>query len=239
MITKALALLVVALVATQAPTPPTCTLHLKGGKWAGSCGSLIEGEMTSLSIAPAAAITSGVWKKGETPTGVWAGSVVVGDYPATPVEIELYGEGVGAMRTLFGWFPVSHFASAKGALDIDIDSRHEVPPSGVDREIVQRAMKLLSSEAVWNRADNRDCPANATTWSIYCAMVKATMEVAGAFHHRRPALQVVRAIVDERTVDRPYNHRLMDYNNDRTTGLDDVQSLFAEAIKRIDAAMAK
>jgi hypothetical protein len=69
-------------------------------------------------------------------------------------------------------------------------------------------------------------------------MEKATIDVTGAFHHRRPALQVVRAIVDERTVNRPYQHRLMDYNNDPTTRLEDVRSLFAEAIRRIDATSA-
>jgi hypothetical protein len=67
-------------------------------------------------------------------------------------------------------------------------------------------------------------------------MEKATVEVASAFHHRRPALQVVRAIVDERTANRRYGHRLMGYNNDPTTHLSDVQSLFDEALKRIDAA---
>jgi hypothetical protein len=66
-------------------------------------------------------------------------------------------------------------------------------------------------------------------------MEKATIEVSGAFHHRRPALQVVREIVDERTAGRPYEHRLMDYNNDPATRLEDVQSLYAEALKRIDA----
>lgn len=40
-------------------------------------------------------------------------------------------------------------------------------------------------------------------------------------------------IVDERTTGRPYHHRLMDYNNDPSTRLQDVQSLFAEALRRI------
>jgi hypothetical protein len=43
----------------------------------------------------------------------------------------------------------------------------------------------------------------------------------------------VREIVDERTKTRNYHHRMMDYNNDPTTTLADVRSLFAEAIARI------
>ena len=64
-------------------------------------------------------------------------------------------------------------------------------------------------------------------------MEKAEIEVTGGFHHRRPAGELVREIVDERTKARNYNHRLMDYNNDPTTKLEDVRSLFAEAMARI------
>ena len=62
-------------------------------------------------------------------------------------------------------------------------------------------------------------------------MKKATIEITGGFHHRRPALQVVRIIIQERRGNPPYHHRLMDYNNDKTTNLTDVQSLFREALK--------
>lgn len=57
--------------------------------------------------------------------------------------------------------------------------------------------------------------------------------MTGGFHHRRPAGELVREIVDERAKNRNYNHRMMDYNNDPTTKLADVRSLFAEALARI------
>jgi hypothetical protein len=98
---------------------------------------------------------------------------------------------------------------------------------------IERTEAILSKDTAWNRADNRERPANATTWSIYCAMEKATTEVTGGFHHRRPALEVVRKIVDDKTATRNYHHRLMDYNNDPATSLNDVQTLFTEALKRI------
>ena len=46
-------------------------------------------------------------------------------------------------------------------------------------------------------------------------------------------MELVRQIVDERTTGRNYDHRLMDYNNDPSTTLADVHSLFAEAMSRI------
>jgi hypothetical protein len=98
---------------------------------------------------------------------------------------------------------------------------------------VKRAAVILSSERVWNRADTRECSPADTKWSIYCAMEKATVEVAGGFHHRRLALQVVRKIVEERSAGKPYKHRLMDYNNDPATRFADVQTLFTEALQRM------
>ena len=76
-------------------------------------------------------------------------------------------------------------------------------------------------------------PDGASTWSIYCAVERAQREIAGAFHHRRPAGELVREIVEDRTKNRNYQHRMMDYNNDATTHLSDVKSLFAEAVARI------
>jgi len=227
-----------ALLLASHPAPPTCSLRWTSGRWQGSCGKLLDGEATSLSVAPSAAIMTGVWRHGDAPSAVWAGTVTVGKDAPADVEIETYPDGSGVMRTLLGWFAVSRLAAAKDGLRFDVDSSREVPPSAIDREIVERANAILSSEAIWNRADDRKCPPDARTWSIFCAMQKATIEAAGAFHHRRPALEIVRAIVDERSAGRSYQHRLMDYNNDPTTRLEDVRSLFAGALERIDAAAA-
>jgi hypothetical protein len=149
------------------------------------------------------------------------------------VEIEIYDDGTGAVRTYNGWFPLTGFSTTADAMHFQLDGKHEVAANAVDREILERASTVITSEAVWNRADNRKCPANATTWSIYCAVEKAMIEVTGGFNHRRPAGQVVRRVVDTRSKDRNYNHRMMDYNNDPRTTLSDVRTLFAEAIAQI------
>ena len=149
------------------------------------------------------------------------------------VEIEIYEGGAGVIRTYEGWFPVTGFSLGGDTMTFQFDGKHEVPPNAVDRAILERAATVITSDAVWNRADNRKCPADAKTWSIYCAVERAMIEVTGGFNHRRPAGQLVRQIVETRSADRTYSHRMMDYNNDPRTTLADVRSLFAEAIAGI------
>jgi hypothetical protein len=209
----------------------TCQFQSANGLWTGSCGVLFA-EHRTLTIAPAKSITTGVWQKGATPTAVWSGQMTDSASSPYAVEVEIYSGGSGIVRTEFGWYAVSGFALSPTDLRFQIDTSREIIPNELDRQILRRAATILSSASTWNRADNRRCPTTATTWSIYCALERATIEVTGGFHHRRPALEVVRQIVEERTAGRNYNHRLMDYNNDSTTSLNDVQSLFAEALKR-------
>ncbi|MGA8702158.1 MAG: hypothetical protein WB625_10970 [Candidatus Sulfotelmatobacter sp.] len=57
---------------------------------------------------------------------------------------------------------------------------------------VIRARQILNSQSKWNRADTRVCPADARTFSLYCALEKATDEVSGKFEHRGAAMQEAR-----------------------------------------------
>lgn len=149
------------------------------------------------------------------------------------VEVEIYPGATGVIRTYAGWYPVSGWSATDGTLHFRVDVTKQVAPNSMDRRILQRAAAILNADSVWNRADNRKCAESARVWSIYCAVQKAAIEVTGGFHHRRPAAELVRVIVEERTKDRSYEHRLMDYNNDPTTTLADVRTLFAQAIARI------
>jgi len=106
------------------------------------------------------------------------------------------------------------------------DSSVRPPITNADLEIVKRAQRILGSPSKWNRADNRECPAGAKTFSLYCALQTATKEVAGKSEHRGAALQEARFVIDEIAADRDYNHRLMDYNNDPTTTFADIQEVF-------------
>lgn len=228
----ALALLAMTAALSGAPAPADCQFHPLANRWQGSCGPLFD-ENRTLTLAPAKAITTGTWRKDVHPAAVWSGDMTEEGNPNQPIELEIYDGGSGVLRTIYGWFPVTGFTSTAELVSFRIDPSHEVPPSDLDREIVKRAATILSSTSVWNREDNRKCPSGGTKWSIYCAMEQATVDVTGAFNHRRPALEVVREIVDQRSAGRKYHHRLMEYNNDPTTRLEDVQSLFAEALARM------
>ena len=114
---------------------------------------------------------------------------------------------------------------AAGGGDDNPDARP--PVTKADVRIVQRAREILNSQSEWNRADTRVCPADAKTFSLYCALEKATNEVSGKFEHRGAAMQEARFVIDEIAPNRKnYNHRLMDYNNDPTTTFADIQKFF-------------
>ena len=108
----------------------------------------------------------------------------------------------------------------------DDDSNARPPVTSADLRIVKRARELLDSPAKWNRADNRVCPPQAKTVSLYCAFEMATIEIGGKAEHRGAALQEARFVIDELTVNRHYEHRLMNYNNDPRTSFADIQEVF-------------
>ncbi len=121
-----------------------------------------------------------------------------------------------------GQSPVGQYAGS--AAD---DPEAHPPVTKTDVQIVQRAREILNSESKWNRADTRVCPADAKTFSLYCALEMATDEVSGKFEHRGAAMQEARFVIDEIAPDKKnYHHRLMDYNNDPTTTFADVQKFF-------------
>ncbi|HLK64848.1 MAG TPA: hypothetical protein VKU19_15490 [Bryobacteraceae bacterium] len=100
------------------------------------------------------------------------------------------------------------------------------PVTKADLEIVKRARQIIDSPARWNRADNRICPKDAKTFSLYCAIEKATDEVSGNFEHRGAAMQEARFVIEEVAPKKDYAHRLMGYNNDPTTTFADLQRVF-------------
>ncbi len=108
------------------------------------------------------------------------------------------------------------------------------PVSEADLRIVHRAREILNSPAKWNRADNRECPAAQQTYSLYCALEKATVEVSNQFEHRGAVMQQARFAIDEVLAKgNHYEHRLMNYNNDPKTTFADVQRFFTIVEERI------
>jgi len=224
---RLLSLLLATSVHAAMPQLVNCQLTRKidTSHWNGQCGTSTFDGVAAKSVA------TGSWREDVRPILVVTGTIGAG--PGSDVELEIYENGSAILRTEGGWFWVKDVARSSTTLTFHADRADLAGPSDLDRRIVQRAATLLSTESSWNRADDRQCPSGQQTLSIYCALERATKEVTGGFHHRRPALEIVRQIVDERSVNRNYAHRLMDYNNDRSTRLSDVQSLFTEALARM------
>lgn len=111
------------------------------------------------------------------------------------------------------------------------------PVTPADVQIVRRAREILDAPSKWNRADTRVCLPHANTFSLYCALEKATNELTGKFEHRGAAMQQARFVIDEIAPQKNYHHRLMDYNNDPATTFGDVDIFFRKLQDRVAAQL--
>jgi hypothetical protein len=136
-------------------------------------------------------------------------------------------------KTILSFSAISILAMGIQAPGIVDDSNVRPPVTKADIEIVKRAREFLNSPAKWNRADTRECPANEKTFSLYCALEKATEGVSAHFEHRGAAMQQARFVIDDIAPNRNYDHRLMGYNNDPTTTFADIQRVFTLLETRI------
>jgi hypothetical protein len=147
--------------------------------------------------------------------------------PRSPIHV--------AILVLFAALPVSRLAGQDNPRADDPDARPPVAQS--DLQIVKRAQQIVNAPSKWNRSDTRACPAHAKTFSIYCALEKATNDVSGKFEHRGAAMQEARFVVEGMAPGRNYHHRLMDYNNDPSTTFADLQEFFRRLESRISTRL--
>ncbi|GAB3367264.1 hypothetical protein GCM10027431_10670 [Lysobacter rhizosphaerae] len=112
------------------------------------------------------------------------------------------------------------------------------PVSIKDVEILDKADALLANESDWNRNDTRECPPDAQTLSLFCALQKASIGVLGSYDHRRVALQEVRFAIEDVSGGREFEHRLMDFNNLPATTFADIKKVLAIARAKVAARLA-
>jgi hypothetical protein len=166
------------LMAATSKTPTalsTCTFA-GNSVVTGSCGSIFN-QTPAMTLRPADSVVGGVWRSGSSPSTVWFGDMTDQGYPNAPIQLQIYGADSGIFQTVYGWFPVTQYRTTPSGITFEMDAVHEVSPNALDAQIIHRAAEILSSPAVWNRSDNRKCPPNATTWSIFCAGVRAIEEL--------------------------------------------------------------
>lgn len=105
-------------------------------------------------------------------------------------------------------------------------------PTQQDVRIIETAQKLLSDPSQWTRNDEQQCNLDATAWTLFCALQKASYDVLGQFELRRPALEEVRLVVEQKA-GRTFERRLIDYNNLPTTTFQDIQQVLAASLQKI------
>ncbi len=160
--------------ATPQPSPllSTCTFTTGSSAITGSCGRLFD-QVPRMRLRPSDAVVGGVWRSGSLPKAVWYGDMTDEGYPNPAIQLQIYSGASGILQTIYGWFPVTGYRTTSSGFVFDLDGVNEVPPNAVDARIIRRAAEIVSSTAVWNRADDRNCRPGATTYSIYCASEKA------------------------------------------------------------------
>lgn len=108
-----------------------------------------------------------------------------------------------------------------------------LPQTEYDVAILERAIELLADEDDWSKQDDRTCGPNKEGLSLYCALRRASVEVAGEFEHRAAALQEVRYEIERQNPTTEYAHRLMDYNNDESTRFEDMHTMLRNALDEL------
>jgi hypothetical protein len=145
---------------------------------------------------------------------------------------------VGVLLTFFASFPRATLAQNTAVPSSADLERRDQPVTDEDLRILQRANRILASAAVWNRHDTRVCNPTDRTWSLFCALDKASLEVLGEYRHRQVALQEVRFAVEDATKGIEFEHRLMDYNNLPSTKFEDIKHVLKVATDRVAARLA-
>jgi hypothetical protein len=101
-------------------------------------------------------------------------------------------------------------------------------PAGETVRILEIASALLADEAVWDCSPVRtDDPVNGR-YTLYSALATACHEVTGRYSHRHPALEAVRAEIQDRVPGRRWKHRLAEFNAE--SSFEDVKAVLTSAI---------
>lgn len=91
------------------------------------------------------------------------------------------------------------------------------PPGGAapaeqSARILEIADALLADETVWDRSSIRTDDPVSGRYTLYSALATARHEVTGRYLHRHPALEAVRAEIEDRAPGRQWKHRLAEFN---------------------------
>jgi hypothetical protein len=229
--------------AALAQSEITCDLQRKDAAFEGSCS--VPCSVNALAVnfdgADAKRACDGPPRnvmaslKSTSTPGRWLGEMQ-GVQPEDPKRFEVVPNKTvaGAVGRLpFGWFAVADLQNTPERISLRLDASKQVRPTADDVAIIERATALIPNAQVWNKADNRECPAGQAKLSLFCALMQATNEISGGVHYRQPAMQAVREELNKVDKSRIKTHRIMDYNNHADTTLEEIHALLSRAKTRV------
>ena len=123
-----------------------------------------------------------------------------------------------------------HLQIEKQSITFRVDDDPKVPVTEEDLRMIVIAKKMLSEEKYWHKEDDRNCDDDLAnkSFSIYCALRMASLEVEEKYNHRNAVLQKLRHLIEEKFPNKKWKHRLMDFNNMPEVTFADVQEMLAK-----------
>ncbi|HJR35951.1 MAG TPA: hypothetical protein VJ817_13435 [Gemmatimonadales bacterium] len=182
----------------------------------------------------------------------WRGNISL---PATDVAFEIATDGSSrtpdrfVFRTGLTWLLVKEWrqvdpaqppcaACQRGSRDIllVLDLVNPPPATEDDLTILRAALAGLDRIRQWNRQEVQSCPgADPANTGLFCLLYTTVETRMGRYHHRQPALQLVRSVIFERWRDRITSHQLVDFNNHPATTMADMRTVLEVALERASA----
>lgn len=138
-----------------------------------------------------------------------------------------------------GWFTFDSLQFERNALSFTIDHDPDVPFVKSDLDIIQKTKALLSTPDQWHQNDDRDCEDDSDngSYSLFCALQAASIEVEGSYNHRNAVMQLVRHQINEYYPGRKWAHRLRDFNNMAETTYEKIRAFLEQAEQTISQAL--
>jgi len=171
----------------------------------------------------------------------WRGAFLL---PTQEINFEIVREQEGTpgerivLRSSMAWVTVREWRetrpmgiAAYGGAELVFDLA-EYPKAGPDDiAILEAAIGAFDTLRAWDREDDRNCGNDAAEKTgLFCLLAHAVEARMGRYHHRQPALELMRRVILERWSDRLAGHALMDFNHHSATTLGDLRSALEAAL---------
>jgi hypothetical protein len=205
---------------------------LRGACWADPTEPRAQGGLSSFWPSDSVQILMTAGPREPPP---WRGNISL---PGLELSFEVAREHTApdrsrvVLRTGLFWLVVTEWLPTdRGGASLVFGLTDHPGASADDVAILDAALAGLDSIPRWDREDDRDCANDEPgTVSLFCLLQTAIEARMGRYHHRQPALELLRGVIVARWRDRMAGHPLMDFNNHPATTLEEMRSALEAAL---------